>query len=155
MKTIKVGFEKIQGTARCAQCNNFVKKQNMVQFPKMLLPMLNDSFEMGLCPKCAEKKSVAELQELLETKFQREMPTLKVQAVKAGRRHWSKYQDGISNKQMIPMIKDAMKAGEYEIIRELNRTYPDIFESSLKYIGQKRRDKLPSILEQPELQQAM
>lgn len=177
----KIGFEKIEGTARCACCNTFVSKQKMVQFPQVLLPMLNDPFEMGICPKCQEKKSIAELQQALETKHGRTMPEVtatvedaqpeiieevaataeveettpevteqpaeKVLPSNVTPFPSQEQENGMTNAEMIPLLKHAIDSNDQGGVNELKEKYPNTFQSSLKYLGNKREKKVQAMVD--------
>lgn len=48
----------------------------------------------------------------------------------------------INNKQMIPAIKSAIQEKSHEKMQLLKKTYPDVFESSLKYIPEKLKTQM-------------
>lgn len=52
----------------------------------------------------------------------------------------------VSNKQMIPAMKDAIDADAVEALALLQSTYPDIFEGSKKYMSKKHSEKLQKML---------
>lgn len=60
--------------------------------------------------------------------------------------------NGITNRQMIPAVKKYLDSREYDKVKALHDQYPDVFMSSLKYIGRIRQimiqRSIPNIFEE-------
>ncbi|HEY3426319.1 MAG TPA: hypothetical protein VGL27_16095 [Negativicutes bacterium] len=54
-------------------------------------------------------------------------------------------QKGVTNMQMIPVVKKALDSDDYEKLRILKASYPSVFDSTRKYIGDKRKLKLEGL----------
>lgn len=52
---------------------------------------------------------------------------------------------GVTNAQMIPAIKKYILEGSTEKVNFLKNNYPEVFESSMKYISTKYKDKLQEL----------
>ena len=53
---------------------------------------------------------------------------------------------GVTNKQMIPAMKKAVDENDVEKLALLKQHYPGVFESTAKYIGHARQEKLKQIV---------
>ena len=53
---------------------------------------------------------------------------------------------GVTNKQMIPVMKTLVDAGETDKLVALTTTFPLVFKSAAKYIGSHRMAKLNEIM---------
>jgi len=110
---------------RCVVCKKFQKKDTV---------LIN-----GSCPICfnianggdkilsKENGDVINVEQLLDSE------KLNVEdVIQEGRK-------GVSNFQMIPVIKKAADSNDFKIVELMRMTYPEVFESTLKYIGKKRK----------------
>ena len=102
---------------QCKGCKKFSKKDLMVD---------------GLCPACQAALAVAVAAPVVA-------PVVNEEEVLAGGKR------GVSNFQMIGAVKDAVDAGDVYRLVVLKNIFPVVFESSLKYVGKHRRDKIAGL----------
>jgi len=129
---------------RCVKCNSFQKKE-------AIMVSMENGKEM--CMECYKKYTeehpeIKHSIEFAEIKFNPseifeekviENSELKIEEI------ITPGAKGITNFQMIPVIKKAVDENNIEVIKLMKDKYAEVFESTRKYIGKKRIDALKSI----------
>ena len=119
---------------RCVKCNSFKKKE-------VVMVEVNGK---QMCPACyaeyIETNKVEKIEIVSSSKIENvlllDSKKLNLEdVIVPGKK-------GITNFQMIPVIKKAVDKNDFKVVKFMKDVYKDVFESTLKYIGKKRQQKL-------------
>jgi len=119
---------------RCVKCNSFQKKETV-------MVEVNGK---QMCPACyakyMETNKVEKIEIVSSSKIENvlllDSKKLNLEdVIVPGKK-------GITNFQMIPVIKIAVDNNDFKVVKFMKDVYKDVFESTLKYIGKKRQQKL-------------
>lgn len=141
-------------TNRCTNCKKFLKKDVQLD-------------ERGYCPACqqlhpitneeANEVDVNENKDLVAENVTEggaaeinDETTLEDAQATAGldldvTKLVERSKKGVTNKQMIPAMKTYIDGGEIDKLRVLKAVFPGVFESTTKYIGHARQEKLKTM----------
>ena len=113
---------------RCVKCNSFQKKETV-------MVEVNGK---QMCPACYAK--------YMETNTVKEENILLLDSKKLNLEEIIKPgKKGVTNFQMIPVIKIAVDNNDFKVVNFMRNIYKDVFVSTLKYIGKKRQEKLNAL----------
>jgi len=123
---------------RCAKCNSFKKKE-------VVMVEVNGK---QMCPACyakymetnkvEEKVTVISSLKTENVLLLDSKKLISEEIIIPGRQ-------GITNFQMIPVIKKAVDENDFKVVKFMKDMYQNVFESTFKYIGKKRQQKLNAL----------
>jgi len=119
---------------RCVKCNSFQKKETV-------MVEVNGK---QMCPACYAKYMEANKVEVISSsKIENVLlldskKLISEEIIIPGRQ-------GITNFQMIPVIKKAVDENDFKVVKFMKDMYQNVFESTFKYIGKKRQQKLNAL----------
>lgn len=122
---------------RCVKCNSFKKKE-------VVMVEVNGK---QMCPACyaeyMETNKVEKVEVISSSKTENILlldskKLISEEIIVPGRQ-------GITNFQMIPVIKQAVDKNDFKVVKFMKDMYQNVFESTFKYIGKKRQQKLNAL----------